>query len=59
MLANNTIINMKLKIEEAMAEYDSNLTKSSKKLDRLCPELMDKIRRLDERLHNSCLEDKK
>ena len=59
MQANNTMNNMKIKIEEAQAEYDQNISKCAKKLDRFCPELQDKIRKLDDRLNNMILEDKK
>lgn len=56
--SNNNMNQMKKKLEEAASQYDQNLSKSAKKLERLVPDIQEKIRKIDERLQDPCLDDK-
>lgn len=56
--ANNYMLSLNKKIENAQFEYDQQITKSAKKLERQVPDLMEKIKKLFEKIHNICLEDR-
>ena len=56
--ANNYMLSLIKKIENAQFDYDQQMTKSAKKLERQVPDLTEKIKKLFEKIHNICLEDR-
>ena len=44
------MLHLKQKLEFANQQYDQNLNKSAKKLERVVPELYDKIQKIEDRL---------
>ena len=56
--SNVSIQTLRKKAEEALAQYDQNLTKCSKKLEKQVPEVSDRIKHLQDALYTSNLDDK-
>lgn len=54
-----SITSLRKKTEEAQAQYDQNLTKCGKKLEKQVPELGDRIKSLQDMLYTSNLDDKR
>jgi len=56
--ANNNMGQLKKKLEDAASNYDQNLAKSAKKMEKMIPELFDKLKSIQERLENPIIDDK-
>ena len=56
--SNASIQTLRKKAEEAQAQFDQNLTKCSKKLEKQVPEVSDQIKHLQDALYTSNLDDK-
>ncbi len=55
--ANQGMQTFRSRLEHANSSYDSNLSKSQSKLERIVPDLLEKIASIDERLSNPILDD--
>ena len=53
-----SITSLRKKTEEAQAQYDQNLTKSAKKMEKMIPDLFDKLKSIQEHLENPIIDDK-